>query len=72
MKKCIIAISSVNHAIRAEKYLSSNNLKVRIVKLQPNTTKKGCAYGLELNCKDINSAVSFLDNAAIPYSEIVR
>ena len=72
MKKCIIAISSVNHAIRAEKFLSSNNFKVRIVKLQPNTTKKGCAYGLEISCKDVISAVSFLNNAGIPYSEIVR
>lgn len=72
MKKCIIAISSVNHAIRSEKYLVQKGLSVRIVKLQPNTTKKGCAYGLEINCKDIPAALSFLDNAGIPYSEVVR
>ncbi len=72
MRKCIIAISSVNHAIRSEKYLFSKELNVRIVKLQPNTTKKGCAYGLEINCKDIPAALAFLDNAGIPYSEIVR
>ncbi|MBR5322731.1 MAG: DUF3343 domain-containing protein [Clostridia bacterium] len=72
MKKCIIAISSVNHAIRSEKFLSSNGIKSKIVKLQPNLTKKGCAYGLELNCKDLPAAISFLDNAGIPYSEILR
>ena len=72
MKKCIIAISSVNHAIRSEKYLASVGLLTRIVKLQPTATKKGCAYGLEINCKDVPAALSYLNNAGIPYSEIVR
>lgn len=72
MKKCIIAISSVNHAIRCEKLLSQRYLKTKIVKLQPNVTKKGCAYGIEINCKDVPVAISFLDKAGIPYSEIVR
>lgn len=72
MKKCIIAISSVNHAIRCEKLLNQSYLKTKIVKLQPNVTKKGCAYGIEINCKDVPVAISFLDKAGIPYSEIVR
>jgi hypothetical protein len=72
MKKCIIAISSVNHAIRSEKYLAQKGLSTRIVKLQPNTTQKGCAYGLEILCKDVPAALSFLDSASIPYSEVVR
>lgn len=72
MKKCIIAISSVNHAIRGEKILTQNGLKVRIVKLQPETTKKGCAYGIELSCKDIPTALTFLEKSNLPYSEVVR
>ena len=72
MKKCIIAISSVNHAIRSEKLLANNGINTKIVKLQPNKTKKGCAYGLELNCKDVPAAITFLDNAGVPYSEILR
>ena len=72
MKICTIAISSVNHAIRGEKLLSSNLIKCRIVKLQPDKTKKGCAYGLEIYCKDLASSIAFLSNANIPYSEIVR
>lgn len=72
MKKCTIAISSVNHAIRAEKVLLSSSVKCKIVKLQPNSTKKGCAYGLEIARKDIPSALTFLTNAGISYSEILR
>ena len=72
MKKCIIAISSVNHALRAEKYLSSNFIKCRVIKLQPQKTKKGCAYGIELNCIDVQKSVNLFDNAGIPYSEILR
>ena len=72
MKKCIIAISSVNHAIRAEKILNAKNVKSRIVKLQPEKTKKGCAYGIELACREVQYAVSFLGAAGVPYSEIVR
>ena len=72
MKKCTIAISSINHAIRAEKVLLASSVKCKIVKLQPNATKKGCAYGLEVSCKDVPSALSFLNNARISYSEILR
>ena len=72
MKQCIIAISSVNHAIRSEKHLASKGIQVRIIKLQPTDTKKGCAYGLEVNCKDLKEVQKLLDNAAIPYSEVLR
>ena len=72
MKKCIIAISSVNHALRAEKALSAQSMHCKIVKLQPNETKKGCAYGIEISCKDVPSALSFLSNAHISYSEVLR
>lgn len=72
MKKCIIAISSINHALRAEKLLHSHSIQCRITKLQPQVTKKGCAYGLEINCKDVPSAITFLNNAGISFSEIVR
>ena len=72
MKKCTIAISSVNHALRAEKVLTSHSLRCKIIKLQPNETKKGCAYGIEISCKDVPSALSFLGNANISYSEVLR
>ena len=72
MKKCIIAISSVNHAIRSERYLAERSINTKIIKLQPQDTKKGCAYGLELSCKDLPAAISFLEKARLPYSEIVR
>ena len=72
MKKCIIALSSVNYAIRSERFLSEHSINTKIIKLQPHVTKKGCAYGLELNCKDVPAAISFLDKAKLPYSEIVR
>ncbi len=72
MKKCIIAISSVNYAIRSERYLAERSIRSRIIKLQPHVTKKGCAYGLEVNCKDLPAALSFLEKARLPYSEIVR
>ena len=72
MKKCIIAISSVNHAIRCEKLLNQNGIYTKIVKLQPQKTKKGCAYGIELSCKDVDTALSLFNLANIPYSEILR
>lgn len=72
MKKCIIAISSVNYAIRSERYLAERSINTRIIKLQPHVTKKGCAYGLELSCKDLPAALSFMERAKLPYSEIVR
>lgn len=72
MRKCTIAISSVNHAIRSEKLLTRSGIGVKLVKLQPAATKKGCAYGLELNCGNLSAALSLLQNAGIPYTEVVR
>jgi len=72
MKQCIIAISSVNHAIRCEKNLSSEGFFVKITKLQPQSTKKGCAYGLAVNCKDLSNVISILNSTGCVYSEILR
>ena len=68
MKKSIIAISSVNHALRAEKLLSAKGIPAKLIKLQPEMTKKGCSYGLEINRKDVPAAISYLDSSSIPYS----
>lgn len=72
MKKCIIALSSINYALKSERVLKNENIYTRIIKLQPNRTKNGCAYGLETECADIPYALSFLDNAGIRYSEVLR
>lgn len=72
MKKCTIAISSVNHALRSERLLNENNIYSKVKKLPPEATKKGCAYGIEVNCKDVSKATSLLDRSGISYSEILR
>lgn len=72
MKKCTIALGSVNYAMKSERLLKNENISSRIIKLQPNKTKNGCAYGLETDCADIPFALSFLDNAGIRYSEVLR
>lgn len=72
MSKSIIALSSVNYAIKGERYLKGKGVNCNIVKLQPTETKKGCAYGLEINRIDLSVAAALLNNAGIPYTEIVR
>ena len=72
MKQCIIAISSVNHAIRCEKIIKSNGYYARITKLQPQSTQKGCAYGLAVNCNDLPFVLSLMNSNGCFYSEILK
>lgn len=71
MQLCIISQSSITYAVKARDALADSALPSRIIKLDPSRTRRGCAYGLEIDCRMVNSAALILDRRGIPYSEIV-
>ncbi|MFA6948421.1 MAG: putative Se/S carrier-like protein [Eubacteriales bacterium] len=71
MQLCTISQSSITYAVKARDALADAALPSRIVKLDPSRTRRGCAYGLEIDCRMVNSAVGILDRRGISYSEIV-
>jgi len=72
MNECIIAISSMTYAIKGENVLKKNNIPTKIVKLSSNMTKKGCAYGLKIDCIHSTIARWVLENNGIPAGELVK
>lgn len=72
MKSCIIALSSVTYAIKAQKLLSQSSIRSRVIKLDSKLTKRGCAYGIETDCRTIDEAVNLISSYGLPYSEVVK
>ena len=69
---CAIALKSMTYAIKAKKALNDNYIDADIIKLEPNMTKKGCAYGVRFDCVNITAVQEVLRKTAIKYTELIR
>lgn len=69
---CIASLRSMTLAIKAKKALNQANIFAEIVKLDPNMTKKGCAYGINFNCLDLIKVQDVLNRNQVKYSEILN
>ncbi|MBE6573951.1 MAG: DUF3343 domain-containing protein [Ruminococcaceae bacterium] len=68
-QSCILALPSVTYAMRASELLKKYNISSRVISLEPYMTKKGCANGIELDCRVMSRARSILMDNNIPVSE---
>ena len=68
---CTASFKSMTMALKAKKTLTESYIECEIIKLEPNMTKKGCAYGIKFNCMDLNFIESTLKNKRIKYTEII-
>ncbi len=69
---CAIALKSMTHALKAKKALDDFYIDSEIIKLEPNMTKKGCAYGVQFNCVNLNSVYDALRKWSVKYTELIR
>ena len=69
---CVIALASMTYALRGEGILRSAGIPVRIVRLSPGQTTRGCSHGLAINSINHDAARRALDNYGIPAGETVR
>jgi hypothetical protein len=69
---CRLGIGSVTHAITAEQRLKNSGVAAKLIKLDAASTKKGCSYGLEVDCDSIRKATSVLRRNGIFYNEIKK
>ncbi len=67
--RCIIALPSVTYAMRSSELLTEYGILSKVVKLDSSLTKKGCANGIELDCRTSAKAKGILINHSIPVSE---
>lgn len=70
MNSCIIALSSITYALKAQQVMTDNVIRSKIVKLDSMRTQNGCSYGLEIDCANASNAEKLLNKHGIPYKGI--
>ena len=71
MADCIIAMKSMTFAEKAKRAASSIGIDTEIVGIDPSVTKRGCAYGLTLSCRETDRLIAALEKKHIQYGEVL-
>lgn len=71
MTQCIFAINSLTYAMKGQQVLHERAIWSQVVKIDSELTKKGCAYGIQIECKNLNNVKNILMKYNIPFSEIL-
>lgn len=71
MKDCIIAMRSVTLAGKAERALRSAGIKTELVSVEPSLTKRGCSYGLSVECGLAERCERLLKSRGIDHGEVI-
>jgi len=68
---CVASVRSMTHAQKAKKALSKLLIDCEIIRLEPNMTQKGCAYGVKFQCVNLYAVKDALDKSSVKYTEII-
>lgn len=71
MTQCILALSSLTYAMKGHLALQDRAIWSKIIKIDSGMTKRGCAYGIQIDCIHLNNVQNIFINNNIPYSEIL-
>ena len=66
--KTIVTVGSVTYAMKVKKKLSKQGITVKVIKVDPSKTEKGCAYGIEVGDNDFYTVLSAVREEGIGYS----
>ena len=69
---CVASLRSMTYAIKAKKALSAFDLEGEIIRLEPQMTHNGCAYGIKFDCVNLCSVQDALSKKHINYTEIIN
>lgn len=69
---CIASLKSMTYAIKAKKSLDAANISSEIIKLEPQMTHHGCAYGVKFDCVNLYSVRDVFTEKRINYTEILN
>ena len=69
---CVASLRSMTIALKAKKVLNEAFIDCEIIKLEPQMTKRGCAYGIKFDCINIYSVENVLKQNRVKYTEIFR
>ncbi len=72
MEKRVLTMSSQTAAMKAKRLLLKYGISVRLVRLSPRLTPKGCAWGLEMNVYAVSNVLNHLEENEISFGEIME
>ena len=64
---CFIEIGSVTQAMKAQKALAAAAIPAKVIKKESAARQKGCVYGLEISCRQLENARAVLEASKIPF-----
>lgn len=65
-QKALLTLPSATYAMKAGEILARQGISVKIITLDPEMSKKGCAYGIELDSAIAVKAENILRAHSIP------
>ncbi len=69
---CIASFSSQTYAIKAQKALATSAIPCRVIKLDGEKSKRGCAYGVEIPCSLLENSKIILEKSRIRVRRFYR
>ena len=63
----VLATGNMTATIKIKRLLQRDGITVEIVKLDPKSSKDGCAYGIRINDNDVMITVNLLKKNSILY-----
>ena len=67
---CLITMRSETYALRAERILKGRGISAKKIKLDGEYSSRGCSYGIQLDCRSRAVALSVLNEAGLPISDV--
>ncbi len=62
---CTAVIGSMTQAMRAQDVLAAAAIRAQVTKISSSSTHNGCAYGVEVPCRQLKNVQNVLGNAGI-------
>lgn len=68
--KCKLSVGSVTYAEKAMRALAKAAIYSEVIKLESGSRGKGCVYGLELACSQLENAKTVLRSVGIKTKDL--
>ncbi len=68
---CTAVIGSMTQAMQAQELLAGAAIRARVTKVSSASTHTGCAYGVEVTCRQMENVESVLRGAGIRIRQVL-
>lgn len=69
---CIASFASQTYAIKAQKALNGASIPSRVIKLDGEKSRHGCAYGVTIPCSLLENAKDILNRSRVKVRKFYR